>query len=128
MRPPPLLLERTPQTQVLIAVVVPALFGAMTGLLLGRDEAAYLALSILGVAGGIGAGYEHPGAGEGARRGICGGLLFGTFILLAAAATGDRAQAELADPQWVLVVITTALGALFGAMGGALRGRGTARA
>lgn len=123
MHAPPLLLSRPPVLRIVIAVVVPALFGLLTGYLLTTSETAYLVLSILGVVGGIGAGFEHPRAGEGAARGLAGGLLFGTMILLGAALVGDPATAKLPDPPGVLVAITTVLGVVFGAIGGALRGR-----
>jgi len=118
---PILLLDRTPGAQVVVAIVGPALAGAMAGVLLVTSKGAYLVFSILAILGGIAAGYEHPDAGEGARRGFCGGLLFGVMILFVATLAGSDAKADLPDPQWVLVVITTLLGVLFGATGGAMR-------
>lgn len=123
MHAPPLLLTRPAVLQVVIAVVVPVLFGLLTGYLLTVSETAYLVLSVLGVLGGIGAGFEHRSAGEGTGRGLAGGLLFGTTILLAAALVGDPATTELPDPPGILVAVTTVLGMAFGAIGGALRGR-----
>ena len=124
MSPPPLLLSRPPAVQLVLVIVVPAVFGALAGVLLGVSEGAYLAVSLLGILGGIAAGYEHSNADEGTVRGLCGGMLFGTFILLAATLTGDEAKADVPDPQAVLPIVTTVLGALFGAIGGALRARG----
>lgn len=123
MHAPPLLLSRPAALQVVIAVVVPALYGLLTGYVLTADGTAYLVLSVLGVLGGIGAGFDHPRAGEGATRGLAGGMLFGVTILLGAALSGDAATADLPDPPGVLVVVTTVLGVVFGALGGALRGR-----
>jgi hypothetical protein len=129
MFPPPLLLARPPAVQVLLAIVVPALAGLGAGLLLGVSETAYLVVSLVAILGGILAGYDHDGAGEGALRGVCGGMLFGTFILLGGTLVGREAKADLPDPTGLLPVITTILGVLFGAIGGALRHRGdTARA
>ena len=127
MHPPPLLLHRPPSAQLILAVVVPAVYGLITGILLGYSEPAYLILSLLGILGGIAAGYDHDSAGEGAQRGIIGGSLFGIFILLGGALTGEEALAELPDPQGVLVVITTVLGIAFGAIGGKLRERAERR-
>jgi hypothetical protein len=102
---------------------VPAVYGLITGLLLGVSAAAYLILSLLGVLGGLAAGYDHRDGNEGALRGICGGMLFGTFILLGGTLIGKEAKASIPDPQWALPVITAVLGAIFGAIGASLRGR-----
>ncbi len=94
----PLLLERPFGAQVLLAIVVPALFGLITGFVLGVSEAGYLVLSVLGIGGGVVGGMDHDGAGEGALRGVCGGVLFGVFILLGHSVFGQEAKAKLPDP------------------------------
>lgn len=109
--------------QVVLVGVVPVAYGALTGYFLGVSEGTYLVLSILGILGGIGAGFDHFGAGPGARRGLLGGLLFGASILIAHEIHGAEAKADLPDPEIVLVVITTLLGGAFGALGGAMRRR-----
>lgn len=123
MFPPPLLASRPPAVQIIIAVVVPALFGLICGVLLGISAGAYTVLSILGIAGGIGAGYDHADLLEGAGRGLAGGMLFGTFILFGHAVQGGHAKTSLPSPHVVLPIITTILGVLLGAIGGALRAR-----
>jgi hypothetical protein len=80
-------------------------------------------LSIIGILGGIGAGFDHLGAAAGARRGVVAGLIFGSSILIAHEIHGAEAKADLPDPAILLIVLTTALGAAFGALGGRLRGR-----
>jgi len=125
VRPPPLRLEHPRSVQILLAVVLPALFGAVTGYFLGISEGVYVVLSTLGVLGGIGAGFDHLGAGDGAKRGFIGGLLFGGFILIAHELHGADPEAHLPEPAILLVVITTVLGVLFGAFGGWLRERST---
>lgn len=127
MHPPPLLLDRAPGAQVVLAVIAPIVLGVVTGLSLGWNEGVYIVLSLLGVLGGIGAGYEHLGADEGGVRGFCGGVLFGTFILLAHQLSGEEPLAHLPEPEGVLVVVTTVLGVLFGAIGGTLRARREAK-
>jgi hypothetical protein len=109
--------------QVVIAGVVPALFGAITGWALGVNEIAYLVLSVLGIAGGYMAGMEHRGAAEGAIRGVVGGALFGGFILLTAELLDKEHKAELPHPEILLVAITTAFGVGLGALGGRARVR-----
>ena len=104
-------------------IVIPAIFGAICGVLLGESKGAYTALSLLAILGGVAAGYDHVGADEGALRGIAGGMLFGTFILFGHAVAGTHAKASIPHPHVVLPIITTIGGVLLGALGGALRGR-----
>lgn len=91
--------------------------------MLGISEAAYLLISVLALAGAFLAGYEHPGAGEGAARGLLGGTLFGAFVLIAHAAEGSDAKADLPDPEILLVVLTAGISVAAGAVGGRRRGR-----
>ncbi len=55
MKLAPLLAEHPRWLQVLIALVLPALYGAVTGYFLGVSEPAYLVLSIVGIVGAVGA-------------------------------------------------------------------------
>jgi len=123
VRLPPLLEEHPRPVQILLAVVVPALYGALTGYTLGVSKATYLILSIIGVVGGIGAGFDHLGARAGARRGLLAGSIFGASILIAHEIHGATAKADLPHPAILLVLITALLGAAFGALGGRLRAR-----
>lgn len=127
MRLPPLLLEQPRSVQVLLAVVLPALYGALTGYFLGVSEVTYLVLSALGVIGGIGAGFDHLGVAAGARRGLIAGSIFGGSILVAHEIHGAEAKADLPHPAILLIVITTVLAVGFGALGGWLRERATGR-
>jgi hypothetical protein len=123
VRLPPLLFDQPRLVQVLLAVVLPALYGALTGYLLGVSEVTYLVLSVLGVLGGIGAGFDHVGAAAGAKRGLIAGLLFGGSILIAHEIHGAAAKADLPEPAILLVAITTILGVGFAALGGLFRER-----
>ncbi len=127
MRLPPPLLEQPRSVQVLLAVVLPALYGALTGYFLGVSEVTYLVLSALGVIGGIGAGFDHLGVAAGARRGLIAGSIFGGSILVAHEIHGAEAKADLPHPAILLIVITTVLAVGFGALGGWLRERATGR-
>ena len=120
---PVLLRSREVPLQVVLAIVVPALAGAIAGWLLGVNEIAYLVWSLLALAGGYFAGLEHAGAGEGAIRGVLGGSLFGALILAVHHATGDEPKADLPEPEIVLVVITALIGTVAGALGGRRRGK-----
>jgi hypothetical protein len=128
MRQPDLLESHSPERQMILMLVVPSVFGIVTGIFLGVSEILYLVLSILGIAGGYMAGKEHIGARDGAVRGFTGGILFGTFILAAHALTGLERQAHLPEPEILLVVITTVFGIGLGALGGRSREKIESRA
>jgi hypothetical protein len=123
MRLPPLLSERSRPVQILLAVVVPAVYGGITGIFLGISEPVYLVLAISGLLGAVGAGIEHRGPGAGARRGFLAGAVFGGSILVAHEIAGVEPERELPDPPILLLVITIGLGVPFAAIGGWLRVR-----
>jgi hypothetical protein len=124
----PLLEERPTAAQVTLAIIVPAIYGAITGYVLGHSKAVYSLLGLLAALGGIAAGYEHVGAAEGARRGALGGTIFGAAIVIAHAIQGGAAKASIPSPAVLLVVVTAVFGILLGALGGYLRGRTFGRA
>lgn len=127
MRLPPLLSEMPRPAQITLAVIIPAAYGALTGYFLGTSEAVYLVLSVIGIVGGIGAGFDHAGARAGAKRGVLAGSLFGGFILIAHEVHGAEAKADLPEPAILLVAITTILAIAFAALGGWLRERAIRR-
>ena len=126
MRLPPLLAEHPRPLQFVLVILLPALYGALTGYFLGVSEAGYLVLSLIGVLGGIGAGFDHLGPRAGARRGLLAGSIFGGSILIAHEIHGASAKADLPDPAILLVVVTTVLAVGFAALGGWLRERAAA--
>src|SRR2546423_8967880 len=83
MRNTPLFRERPLVLRILTGGVVPVAFGAVTGLVLGVSAAGYWALSLVALAGGVLAGFEHRDGWEGADRGLIGGALFGTGLVVA---------------------------------------------
>jgi hypothetical protein len=107
--------------QLLLAVVLPAAFGALCGWLLGVNKTWYLVLSILALLGGYAAGTEHRGALEGMLRGVFGGLLFGGAILLTNKALDKTPKADLPHPHIWLLAITAGVGLVLGALGGRAR-------
>jgi len=100
---------------------VPAAFGAFVGVMLGVPAAAYWGLQALAAIGGVLGGMEHRDASEAADRGLLGGLVFGSFLLLAHAITGAEPKADLGQMPGLLIVFAGIAGALLGALGGKLR-------
>ena len=120
---PPLLLERPPAQQILVAVGGPVIAGIICGIVLGVNGTAYTILTLVLVAGGIAGGYEHPNADEGAVRGLCSGVVFGTMIVATSAVSGMNPDAKLPHPPGFLPVLTGIITIFLGALGGWLRSR-----
>jgi hypothetical protein len=127
MKLPPLLSEHPRPVQLVLLVIIPALYGALTGYYLGVSEPVYLVLALIGVLGGVGAGFDHVGAKAGAARGVVAGSVFGAAILIAHEIHGAEAEAHLPEPAILLVLVTTGLAIVFAAFGGWLRERVEAR-
>jgi hypothetical protein len=116
--------ERPFALQVAGGIVVPMVFGLITGFALGWNEIVYYILAVpLAIAGGFLGGIEHRGAEDGLVRGAIGGLVFGSFVLLGLEIVNTEPKAYLGDPQAGLVFVTTLGGAILGALGGSWRGR-----
>jgi hypothetical protein len=122
MQASPLFRERPRTAQVVSGLVVPTVFGALAGVLLGVSAAAYWAIGVIAFIGGILAGFEHADGWDGADRGLVGGTLYGTGLLVAHAIAGTDAKVSLPGFAPVLVVFTAIIGMLLGALGGKIRG------
>lgn len=120
---PPLLLSRPPGAQMVVAVVVPLVLGVICGLILGISGTLYTVLTLLIFPATILAGLEHEDSGEAVKRGFAGGLLFGTFILLAHSLSGAEPKTDLPQPHISLVIVTTLAGMIACAIGASLRRR-----
>ena len=115
---PPLLSSRPVPLRVVVAGVVPAVFGAICGWLLGVNEVAYIVLSApVAILGGVLAGLEHTDSRGAAVRGLIGGALFGGFILIVHELTGKEPKAHLPEPPIVLAAVTAVVGSALGAIG-----------
>jgi hypothetical protein len=121
MRNAPLFRERPRSVQVITGLVVPLVFGAVAGVVLGLSAAAYWAIGVVALVGGVLAGFEHVGGWDGADRGLVGGALYGTGLLIAHAIAGTDAQVSLPGFAPILAVFTAIIGILAGALGGRLR-------
>jgi hypothetical protein len=122
MRNSPLFRERPRSTQILLGLVVPTAFGALAGVFLGISAGAYWAIGLIAFVGGILAGFEHADGWDGACRGLVGGTLYGTGLLVAHAIAGTDAKVSLPGFEPILVVFTAIIGVLLGALGGKIRG------
>jgi hypothetical protein len=121
---PPSFEDRKPVEQIVGAVVVPMVFGLITGFALGWNEIVYYVLvGPIALSGGFLGGMEHRAADEGLVRGATGGLVFGSFILLGLEILNREPEAYLGDPRVGLVFVTTFVGAILGALGGNYRMR-----
>jgi hypothetical protein len=119
---PPAFEDRNAVEQIIGAVVVPIIFGILTGFALGWNEIVYYVLvGPLAIAGGFLGGMEHRGADDGLVRGAMSGLVFGSFVLIGLEILNEEPEAYLGEPQAGLVFVTTIVGAVLGALGGNYR-------
>jgi hypothetical protein len=119
--PSPLLLERPVAARVALGLGVPAAYGFVTGIALDKSQPLYIVLIILAAIGGLLAGFEMYGPGQGAVRGFVGGTLFGAFILIAHEVVSGDATVKLPHPAIVFLLFTIVPGVALGAWGGSLR-------
>jgi len=120
----PLFEDRPVALQIAGGIVVPMIFGLVTGFALAWNEVVYLILvGPVGIAGGLLGGAEHRGGDEGFVRGLIAGLVFSSFILLSLELMNDEPKAETPDPQAGLVFFITFVSGGLGAVGGGYRAR-----
>jgi uncharacterized membrane protein (UPF0136 family) len=127
VKPPPLFRQRPRAAQVVLGLVAPVAFGALCGYVLGASEPGFNILMLLAGLGGIGAGFEHVGARQGALRGIVGGVLFAAALLVCFTLRALPARVPLPLPLGGMGVVYAVMGAPLGALGGRLRQRSEAR-
>ena len=123
MKPPPLLSTLPLPAQLQLAGLGPLLFGMVCGFLLEATAAGYWVLSTVGLLGAVSGGMEHSGARAGARRGLLAGALFGVGVILAHAIAREKEIVTIPHPAVLLILVTSVIGTLFGAAGGAVRSR-----
>jgi hypothetical protein len=115
---PVLFRDRPRPVQILIGGVVPAVIGALAGILLGVSSGAYWAIGALAAIGGFAAGFEHRDGWGGADRGFIGGAIYGTALLVAHAIVGTHAKVSLGGFPPLLAVLTAIIGMFLSAAGG----------
>jgi ABC-type Na+ efflux pump permease subunit len=120
MPTPVLFRDRPLAAQIILGGVLPAMIGAVAGVLIGVSAVAYWVVAILAGVGAFLAGFEHRDGWGGADRGMVGGVIYGTALLLMHALVGTQAKVSLGSFPPLLAVITAIVGAVLGACGGRL--------
>jgi 4-amino-4-deoxy-L-arabinose transferase-like glycosyltransferase len=120
---PTRLRERPENTQVVLAVIVPLLFGAVVGVVLGTSASLYWILLAVASLAALLSGLEHDEVKEAAGRGAVAGAMFGLGILAAHQLAGTDAKVSLGSFPPLLIVIDAIAGALLAALGCWLGGR-----
>jgi sugar phosphate permease len=124
MKLPPPFFERPFWLQVAGGIVVPMVFGILSGFALGWNEILYIVMAgPIAILGGFLAGVEHRETDEGVLRGVIGGLVYGSFILIGHEIMNNEPKADLPDPQGTLAVVTARGGAILGGLGARYRRR-----
>ena len=128
MKSPVLLSDRPAGQGLIVAMVIPILFGVLAGWLLGVSELGYLIVSVVAIAGGYFAGLEHDYPIDGLYRGTLGGLLFGSSILITNGIIDKEPEAHLPHPETLVIAITGGFGLLLGWLGARSRAKREAAA
>jgi hypothetical protein len=118
MYEPMLFRDRPRLVQVMLGGVVPAVAGAVAGVLVGVSSGAYWAYAALAAIGAIAAGFEHQDGWGGADRGLVAGLIYGIALLVVHAIIGTHAKVSLGSFPPLLAVVTAIAGMLLSALGG----------
>jgi hypothetical protein len=118
MLEPTLLRDRPRPAQIVLGGVIPAIVGAIAGILVGVSSGAYWAVGAVAAVGGFLAGFEHQDGWGGADRGVVGGALYGIGLLVAHAIAGTHAKVSLGSFPPLLAVVTAIVGMFLGAAGG----------
>jgi hypothetical protein len=115
---PPLFRERPREIQILLGGVIPAIAGAIAGVLVGASEVAYYLFGLLAAVGSVVAGLEHVDGWGGADRGFFAGLIYGIALLLMHWIVGTHAKVSLGGFPPFLAVLTAIIGMFLSAAGG----------
>jgi hypothetical protein len=117
---PVLFRDRSRPAQILLGGVIPAIAGAIAGILLGVSPGAYYGYGgFIAIAGFI-SGFEHLDGWGGADRGLVAGFVYGVALLVMHAIVGTEATVSLGSFPPFLAVITAIIGMLLSAGGGRL--------
>jgi hypothetical protein len=118
MYDPVLFRDRERPAQIVLAGVVPAIVGAIAGVLIGASSGAYWTYSAVIALATIVGGFEHGDGWDAADRGLIAGAIYGVALLLVHALAGTHAKISLGSFPPLLIVITAIAGMLLSAIGG----------
>jgi hypothetical protein len=118
MYDPVLLRDRPRPVQVVLGGVIPAMVGAVQGVLVGASATAYWVVAAIAAIGSVVSGFEHQDGWGGADRGVTAGAIYGTSLLLVHAIVGTSAKVSLGSFPPLLAVFTAIIGMLLAAAGG----------
>ncbi|MGH2903344.1 MAG: hypothetical protein ACRDK7_07160 [Solirubrobacteraceae bacterium] len=118
MYDPALFRDRERPAQIALGGVVPAVAGAIAGVLIGVSSGGYWAYSAAIAVATIVGGFEHEDGWDAADRGLIAGAIYGVALLLVHALAGTHAKVSLGSFPPLLVVITAIAGMLLSAIGG----------
>ena len=118
MYEPTLFRDRPRPAQIALGGIVPAIAGAVAGILVGVSSGAYWGYAVLVAVGSVVAGFEHQDGWGGADRGLIAGFIYGVGLLLAHLIAGTHAKVSLGSFPPLLAVVTAIAGMLLTATGG----------
>ncbi len=98
--------------------MIPAVAGAIAGILVGASSGAYWGYAALIAVASVVAGFEHQDGWGGADRGLVAGAIYGVGLLVAHAIAGTHALVSLGSFPPFLAVVTAIAGMLLSATGG----------
>ncbi len=118
MYAPTLFRDRPRPVQIVLGGVIPAISGAVAGVLIGVSAGAYWAFSAVAAIATVVSGFEHQDGWGGADRGLVAGVIYGVALLVVHAIVGTHAKVSLGKFPPLLAVLTGIIGMLLAALGG----------
>jgi hypothetical protein len=115
--------DRPTAVKLLLVLVVPLVFGVITGAVLAPLPVVYIVLQVVAAVGGIIGGLEHRRLSEATLRGLAAGMSFGLAILLSHLVIGGDDHHLLGDDPMLLPWIAGVFGVLLALLGSFIRGR-----
>jgi hypothetical protein len=104
MYDPMLFRDRERPAQIALGGVVPAIAGAIAGVLIGVSSGGYWAYSAVIALATIVGGFEHEDGWGAADRGLVAGAIYGVALLLVHALAGTHAKVSLGSIPAIAVI------------------------